>query len=126
MLSAALIFIISFSVQAAPTWYPLPSEACTFGKLYPKAQRLLFAFDYGHALVYERLLQNRGLILKPKDFEKKILADVMAILKNPPNVKVDESDIAPQYVLDSRSEVVSPVHTRPGRWVCPNRPRRRF
>lgn len=91
--------LISTSAWAAPTWYPLPVEAYKFGELYPKAQQLLFAFDYGHALVYERLLQNRGQITNPKDFEKKILADVMAILKNPPNVKVDESDIAPLYVF---------------------------
>lgn len=89
---------ISFSAHASPTWYPLPPEAYKFGELYPKAQQLLFAFDYGHALVYERLLQNRGQIANPKEFEKKILDDVMKILKNPPTVKVDENDIAPQYV----------------------------
>ncbi len=94
-----LSFLISTSSKASPTWYPLPAEAYKFGQLYPKAQQLLFAFDYGHALVYERLLQNRGQISNPKDFEKKILTDVMLILKNPPNVKVDEGDIAPQYVF---------------------------
>ncbi len=87
------------SAKASPTWYPMPPEAYKFGQLYPKAQKLLFAFDYGHALVYERLLQNRGQIANPKDFEKKILIDVMAILKNPPNIKVEEGDIAPQYVF---------------------------
>lgn len=90
--------ILSGSVFAGPTWYPLPVEAYKFGELYPQAQRLLFAFDYGHALVYERLLLNRGKILNPKEFEKQILNDVMKILKNPPNVKVDEDDIAPTYV----------------------------
>jgi len=33
---------------------PLAPEAYAFGKYYPEAQHLLFAFDYGHALVYER------------------------------------------------------------------------
>ncbi len=93
-----LSLFISIATKASPTWYPQPAEAYKFGKLYPKAQQLLFAFDYGHALVYERLLQNRGLITNPKEFEKKILTDVMMILKNPPNVKVEEGDIAPQYV----------------------------
>ena len=92
-------FFISICAHAAPTWYPLPPEAYKFGVLYPKAQQLLFAFDYGHALVYERLLQNRGQILNPKEFEKKILEDVLKILKNPPNIKVDEDDIAPLYVF---------------------------
>ncbi|MBC7421241.1 MAG: hypothetical protein H7328_10980 [Bdellovibrio sp.] len=91
-------FLFSISTFAAPTWYPMPAEAYKFGQLYPKAQQLLFAFDYGHALVYERLLQNRGLITDPKEFEKKILDAVMKILKNPPTVKVDEDDIAPLYV----------------------------
>lgn len=94
-----LAALISTSALASPTWYPLPAEAYKFGQMYPKAQQLLFAFDYGHALVYERLIQNRGQISNPKEFEKKILNDVMTILKNPPNVKVDEGDIAPQYVF---------------------------
>lgn len=94
-----LSFTLSISATASPTWYPIPAEAYKFGELYPNAQKLLFAFDYGHALVYERLLQNRGQITNPKEFEKKILTDVMSILKNPPNVKVDEGDIAPQYVF---------------------------
>ena len=96
---SVLFFLISINAYSAPTWYPLPAEAYSFGKLYPKAQQLLFAFDYGHALVYERLLQNRGQIADPKEFEKRILTDVLNILKNPPNVKVDEDDIAPQYVF---------------------------
>lgn len=85
--------------MAAPTWHPLPPEAYKFADRYPDAQRLLFAFDYGHALVYERLLQNRGAIANPKEFEAKLLKDILAILKNPPNIKVDESDIAPNYVF---------------------------
>ena len=97
-----LVFVISFFasnfVFAGPTWYPQPPEAYKFGQLYPKAQNLLFAFDYGHALVYEKLLYNRGLITNPKEFEKQILSEVMMILKNPPTIKVDESDIAPKYV----------------------------
>jgi len=38
----------------AVVWYPLPGEAYAFSRKYPEAQRLLFAFDYGHALVYEK------------------------------------------------------------------------
>ncbi len=94
----AVLLLLSCIGFAGPTWYPQPKEAYQFGVLYPNAQRLLFAFDYGHALVYERLLQNRGHITDPKEFEKGILKDVLAILKNPPHVKVDEDDIAPQYV----------------------------
>ncbi len=95
----AFVLVSSVFANASPTWYPLPPEAYKFGELYPEAQKLLFAFDYGHALVYERLLQNRGQIADPRAFEKQLLGDVMAILKNPPSIKVDEGDIAPKYVF---------------------------
>ena len=90
--------LITPKAFAEVIWYPLPPEAYKFGQKYPDAQRLLFAFDYGHALVYERLLLNRGNIKDPAKFESQILSEIMTILKNPPNVKVDESDIAPTYV----------------------------
>jgi len=85
--------------RAEVVWDPLPPEAYALAKLYPDAQRLLFAFDYGHALVYERLLLNRGSIRDPEKFEKALLTDIVKILKNPPNVKIDEADIAPTYVF---------------------------
>ncbi len=87
------------AVHAEAIWYPLPKEAYQFGKKYPEAQALLFAFDYGHALVYERLLLNRGKIIAPEKFEKAILREILEILKHPPVVKVDEADIAPNYVF---------------------------
>jgi hypothetical protein len=86
------------SALAEPVWSPIPPEAYKFGDLYPEAQSLLYAFDYGHALVYERLLLNRGKIDDPEKFEQQILGEVLAILKNPPVVKSDEGDIAPVYV----------------------------
>ena len=61
--------LISKTVVAGPTWYPQPAEAYKFGEMYPEAQSLLFAFDYGHALVYERLLHNRGQITDPQAFD---------------------------------------------------------
>lgn len=84
--------------HAEVIWYPMPVEAYTFGDVYPEAQHLLFAFDYGHALVYERLINSGGTIQNPEQFEKEMLATIMGILRNPPTTKVDESDIAPQYV----------------------------
>ncbi|MFV8249509.1 hypothetical protein [Bdellovibrio bacteriovorus] len=95
----ALVFVFGSSSLAAPSWFPLPKEAYKFGQLYPEAQQLLYAFDYGHALVYERLLHNKGQIKNPKEFERQILRDITEILKNPPKVKVDEDDIAPEYVF---------------------------
>lgn len=90
-------FLLTHESQAQVVWNPLPPEAYSFGKEYPEAQRLLYAFDYGHALVYEMLLQNRGQITDPEKFEKDLLNTIFPILKNPPNIKVDENDIAPDY-----------------------------
>lgn len=91
------IFFSSFAL--AVVWYPLPKEAHDFGRKYPEAQSLLYAFDYGHALVYERLLINRGMIVDQEKFEKDLLKEVIKILKNPPTVKMEETDIAPYYVF---------------------------
>jgi hypothetical protein len=98
-LSIMISFVLfsEFS-NAEVIWYPLPQEAYKLGDVYPEAQKLLFAFDYGHALVYERLILNRRKIDDPAAFEKQLLTDIQKILKNPPNVKVDEGDIAPAYV----------------------------
>ncbi len=96
---ALLCFALMPGISRAEViWYPLPPEAYKLSEVYPEAQRLLFAFDYGHALVYERLIINRGKITDPEAFEKQLLTDIQWILKNPPNVKVDEGDIAPAYV----------------------------
>ena len=98
LLSVFLLLGLSSTTLAETSWYPLPSEAYQFGRLYPEAQKLLFAFDYGHALVYEKLIAQRGQIADPEKFEKELLNEIMAILKNPPASKTDEADIAPQYV----------------------------
>lgn len=92
------IFFSFNNVRAETVWYPLPKEAYQFGKRYPVAQNLLFAFDYGHALVYERLLLKKGTITDPETLEKQILREVFNILHNPPRTKIDEGDIAPNYV----------------------------
>ncbi|OQW53834.1 MAG: hypothetical protein A4S09_06350 [Proteobacteria bacterium SG_bin7] len=89
----------------AAIWTPLPPEAYRFGREFQEAQNLLFAFDYGHALLYEKLISLQGVDSIPPrprqvDFAKiedETLKQVFQILKNPPNQKVDEEDIAPQY-----------------------------
>jgi hypothetical protein len=98
LLAILTLCFLGAYANAEPTWYPVPPEAYKFGELYPEAQRLLYAFDYGHALVYERLILNRGKISDPEKFEAEILNEIMGILKNPPNTKSEEGDIAPTYV----------------------------
>ena len=85
------------TVRAETVWYPLPQEAFKFGTRYPEAQRLLFAFDYGHALIYERLILGKGKITDPAKLESELLIQILAILKNPPVTKPSEEDIAPAY-----------------------------
>lgn len=97
LLILLLSCFVGRQVQAQVVWNPLPPEAYSFGQQYPEAQRLLYAFDYGHALVYEMLLQNKGQISDPEKFEKELLDKIFPILKNPPNIKVEETDIAPEY-----------------------------
>ena len=94
-----LFSILITPCLAETIWYPLPAEAFSFGKKYPVAQSMLFAFDYGHALVYERLILNKGTISDPEVFERQLMHDILKILKNPPSIKVDEADIAPSYVF---------------------------
>lgn len=99
---ATLIFFSSPKfLSAAVVWHPLPQEAYEFGKHYPEAQKLLFAFDYGHALIYEKLLKKKGEPLDPETFERELLNAILNILSNPehPRVKSEESDIAPNYVV---------------------------
>jgi hypothetical protein len=95
----AVLILFSINVNAGPSWYPIPSEAYLLNNIYPQAQRLLFAFDYGHGLVYEKLLNQRGKITNPEKFEKILLKTIIDILKNPPQVKMEEDDIAPNYVF---------------------------
>ena len=95
---ALLLGVLPIKAKAEVVWYPLPAEAYKFGDKYPEAQRLLFAFDYGHALIYERLLLLKGKTIDNEAFEKQMISDIITILKDPPKTKIDEGDIAPNYV----------------------------
>ena len=98
-----ILFLPVCATFASPAWYPLPQEKFQFGKMgkkYEEAQILLFAFDYGHALVYEKLLLRKGKPLEnPRELEKEILNEILKILeKRSTTTKLDEEDIAPNYV----------------------------
>ncbi len=97
MIALLLSFIFSISARAEVVWQPRPAYAFLLNETYPAAQRLLLGFDYGHALLYERLLLNRGKISDPEAFEKKLLAEILVVLKDPPHIKSDEEDLSPFY-----------------------------
>lgn len=80
-------------------WDPLPRGAYSLGRHYPDVQSLLLAFDYGHALIYDKLLKLKGSGEKydPEAVEADLLAEIKSILGKRIAVKSDEDDIAPDY-----------------------------
>jgi hypothetical protein len=66
-----------------------------FLKNYPEAARLFNAFDYGHAVLYERLYTKRG---KPeRELEKEYRYLTTDLLIRPPRFAVAEEVIMPSY-----------------------------
>lgn len=60
---------------------------------YPEAARLFHAFDYGHAILYERLLNGQGELLEQRDYDF-LTTD---LLRRPPRLAVAEEAVAPDY-----------------------------
>jgi len=67
----------------------------SFRRHFPNANRLLNAFDYGHAALYQTLITRDDATarLDGPDFEF-ITRD---LLPNPPNLPIDEAAIGPDY-----------------------------
>ena len=70
-----------------------------FRKAYPQSDRLFNAFDYGHAILYERLLRDEG---KPAEAVRDIDGHefefiTTRLLVHPPSLPLDEHAIAPTY-----------------------------
>ncbi|MDX2121666.1 MAG: transporter [Gemmatimonadota bacterium] len=67
-----------------------------FLKRHPDAARLFNAFDYGHAVLYERLLTSQGAAgdaLERREFDFL----VNDLLRRPPRLGVAEESVAPAY-----------------------------
>ena len=82
--------------QAYEQFYMPGKFNWTFRNDYPGADRLFNAFDYGHAILYERLYTDpngnvAGLEKDEYDFITKKL------LVSPPNVPLEETAIEPSY-----------------------------
>ncbi|MBM4187924.1 MAG: hypothetical protein FJ206_11520 [Gemmatimonadetes bacterium] len=68
----------------------------TFLKTYPEAGRLFNAFDYGHAILYERLLIDpTGSVAALEEKEFNYLVD--DLLKRPPRFAIAEEAVMPRY-----------------------------
>ena len=87
------------------SWNPKPPGAYSFAQKYPKMARLLYAFDYGHALIYEELWRVAGtgipsdrlesFIFDPND--DLIVSKIYRILHNPPTQQPNEESLAPRF-----------------------------
>ena len=66
-----------------------------FLRTYPEAARLFNAFDYGHAVLYERLLQHRGEADSALEHEYRYLTT--DLLVRPPRFAIAEEAVMPRY-----------------------------
>ena len=77
-------------------WFYLPgSFNWRFLATYPAAARLFNAFDYGHAVLYERLYAGRGDAAEALEKEYEYLTT--DLLVRPPRFAVAEEAVSPSY-----------------------------
>ncbi len=68
----------------------------SFLRRYPDAARLFNAFDYGHAILYERLYTEPAA--GPDDLENRVFGYVVGdLLRRPPRFEIAEEAILPHY-----------------------------
>ncbi len=77
-------------------WFYMPgSFNWQFLRTYPSAARLFNAFDYGHAVLYERLYTRRGDAAEALEKEYRFLTT--DLLVRPPRFAVVEEAVSPSY-----------------------------
>ena len=77
-------------------WFYMPgSFNWQFLAAYPSAARLFNAFDYGHAVLYERLYTGRGEAAEALEKEYRYLTT--DLLVRPPRFAVVEEAVSPSY-----------------------------
>ena len=76
---------------------PMPGDFnWTFRRTYPAADRLFNAFDYGHAILYERLYTRPGAdVSLLEDSEYNFITK--KLLVSPPNLPLEEAAIEVAY-----------------------------
>lgn len=67
-----------------------------FRKVYPQADRLFNAFDYGHAILYETLWRQPSAGMEALD-SREFDFITTSLLVRPPRVMLDEASIGPQW-----------------------------
>jgi hypothetical protein len=68
-----------------------------FRDRFPQVDALFNAFDYGHAILYETLWRRPGAAASELD-SSRFQFITRKLLRNPPNVPLDESAIGPNWV----------------------------
>jgi len=100
LLCLAGIFPISTEAQwstAHEQFYLPGSFNWQFRNNYPGADRLFNAFDYGHAILYERLWNSPNAPVSELE-QKEFNFITSELLVNPPNLPLEESAIEVEYV----------------------------
>lgn len=108
-----LTFFCLFSGKIAEAsvtdkWMPLPASNNAFLMKHYRYAQMLWAFDYGHALIYEQLWRNaqtgdfdfsfiEGPVEPP---QKSVLEQVMGILADPPKQSPMEETLSPLFTKD--------------------------
>lgn len=67
-----------------------------FRKHFPQADRLLNAFDYGHAILYQTLLTRSDAATRLEGPQLTFITQ--HLLRHPPDVPLDEATVGPEYV----------------------------
>jgi hypothetical protein len=95
VLGVALSSAVHAQDQRDEQFYYPGSFNWRFLKTYPEAARLFHAFDYGHAVLYERLYTKRGTADEALEKEYRFLTT--DLLVRPPRFAVVEELISPAY-----------------------------
>jgi hypothetical protein len=79
-----------------PQWYLPGAFDWRFDATHTASARLFYAFDYGHAILYETLFRRPGA--PPDILERDQFAFLVdTLLRHPPRVPLAERPIAPEY-----------------------------
>jgi hypothetical protein len=103
-LKGALAALVICSVSADAQWATVNEQVYLpgsfnwqFRKNYPAADRMFNAFDYGHAILYEKLWSKPGAPVSILE-EDEYAFITQKLLVSPPRLPLEEAAIEPSYV----------------------------
>lgn len=106
LLAGTLTYGVAAAVVTAPAQaqagkyfeqtYLLGAHSFAFNTRHPRASYLFNAFDYGHAILYERLWRSPSTAARDLDGREYDLL-TKSLLENPPHVPLDEAAVGPSW-----------------------------